>query len=383
MTKSFPFATSSITNPGEAARELGQTLASKSSSNAFGILYATSGFAQHIDAILETHRATTGIDAWTGAVGLGIIAGAREYFEQPALAAMLIELPENSFQMFGPVANTNAFQAVQAQAQSFASPRGTVLGLIHIDPTGDPSGNGIASLPSELAATAELFLVGGLASGQDEMPAIFSGGEATGAITGAFVSLDQGISTGVSQGCTPIGPIRQAKTAGVGVLSHLGSESAVEALLKDIGLSENSRPEELRNALNGLHVAFPIKGADRQDYLVRNITGIDLAQGLIGVAEAAEDGARVFFCRRDKQSAAKDLKDMAFKATKRLGKPARGAIYISCLARGPNLFGPNSEEIAIVKEAIGENVPVVGFFANGEIAHDRLYGYTGVLTLFG
>jgi small ligand-binding sensory domain FIST len=167
------------------------------------------------------------------------------------------------------------------------------------------------------------------------------------------------------------------------VLSHLGSESAVEALLEDIGLPENSRPEELRNALNGLHVAFPIKGADRQDYLVRNITGIDLAQGLIGVAEAAEDGARVFFCRRDKQSAAKDLKDMAFKATKRLGKPARGAIYISCLARGPNLFGPNSEEIAIVKEAIGENVPVVGFFANGEIAHDRLYGYTGVLTLFG
>jgi hypothetical protein len=23
----------------------------------------------------------------------------------------------------------------------------------------------------------------------------------------------------------------------------------------------------------------------------------------------------------------------------------------------------------------------VGFFGNGEIAHDRLYGYTGVLTL--
>ena len=30
---------------------------------------------------------------------------------------------------------------------------------------------------------------------------------------------------------------------------------------------------------------------------------------------------------------------------------------------------------------IGE-VPLVGFFCNGEISHDRLYGYTGVLTLF-
>lgn len=26
--------------------------------------------------------------------------------------------------------------------------------------------------------------------------------------------------------------------------------------------------------------------------------------------------------------------------------------------------------------------PMVGFFGNGEISHNRLYGYTGVLTLF-
>jgi len=27
-------------------------------------------------------------------------------------------------------------------------------------------------------------------------------------------------------------------------------------------------------------------------------------------------------------------------------------------------------------------VPLVGFYANGEISHDRIYGYTGVLALF-
>jgi small ligand-binding sensory domain FIST len=27
-------------------------------------------------------------------------------------------------------------------------------------------------------------------------------------------------------------------------------------------------------------------------------------------------------------------------------------------------------------------VPLVGFFAGGEIARDHLYGYTGVLTVF-
>ena len=38
-------------------------------------------------------------------------------------------------------------------------------------------------------------------------------------------------------------------------------------------------------------------------------------------------------------------------------------------------------ELEIVRHNLGE-IPLVGFAANGEIARDRLYGYTGVLTLF-
>jgi small ligand-binding sensory domain FIST len=35
----------------------------------------------------------------------------------------------------------------------------------------------------------------------------------------------------------------------------------------------------------------------------------------------------------------------------------------------------------IVADELGA-FPLVGFFANGEISNNRLYGYTGVLTLF-
>jgi len=45
------------------------------------------------------------------------------------------------------------------------------------------------------------------------------------------------------------------------------------------------------------------------------------------------------------------------------------------------LFGRDSEELSAVADALGEDVPVIGFFANGEISNNRLYGYTGVLTL--
>jgi small ligand-binding sensory domain FIST len=59
----------------------------------------------------------------------------------------------------------------------------------------------------------------------------------------------------------------------------------------------------------------------------------------------------------------------------------RGALYFSCLGRGANLFGPDSEELKIIEAGLGD-LPLVGFFGNGEISHNRLYGYTGVLTLF-
>jgi hypothetical protein len=58
-----------------------------------------------------------------------------------------------------------------------------------------------------------------------------------------------------------------------------------------------------------------------------------------------------------------------------------GAIYVSCSGRGGAHFGAPSAELAIVRHALGD-VPLVGFFAAGEIARRHLYGYTGVLTVF-
>ena len=59
----------------------------------------------------------------------------------------------------------------------------------------------------------------------------------------------------------------------------------------------------------------------------------------------------------------------------------RGAVYVSCAGRGGPHFGAPSAEMQIVRRALGD-VPLVGFFAGGEIAHHRIYGYTGVLTVF-
>jgi small ligand-binding sensory domain FIST len=58
-----------------------------------------------------------------------------------------------------------------------------------------------------------------------------------------------------------------------------------------------------------------------------------------------------------------------------------GAIYVSCSGRGGPHFGGPSAELQIVRRALGD-VPLIGFFAAGEIAASHIYGYTGVLTVF-
>lgn len=61
---------------------------------------------------------------------------------------------------------------------------------------------------------------------------------------------------------------------------------------------------------------------------------------------------------------------------------ARGAVYISCVARGPEMFGTETAEAELISAGL-HGTPVIGFYAGGEISNDRLYGYTGVLLVFG
>ena len=59
----------------------------------------------------------------------------------------------------------------------------------------------------------------------------------------------------------------------------------------------------------------------------------------------------------------------------------KAGVYYSCLGRGEALFGKGKGELKMIQDVFGD-IPLVGFFCNGEISHNRLYGYTGVLTLF-
>ena len=76
----------------------------------------------------------------------------------------------------------------------------------------------------------------------------------------------------------------------------------------------------------------------------------------------------------------KDLERMLKDIERRSGSVPRAGLYYSCIARGRHLFGPGAEEMQAIRKHLGD-IPLTGFFANGEISNNRLYAYTGVLTL--
>ncbi|MCW9025304.1 MAG: FIST C-terminal domain-containing protein [Gammaproteobacteria bacterium] len=108
---------------------------------------------------------------------------------------------------------------------------------------------------------------------------------------------------------------------------------------------------------------------------------MDPEHNMLVIGDHMNPGSPMIFCRRDGRTAIKDMHRMLDDLKQRMKTPPRGGIYISCMGRGQHLFGEGSREMKMISEVLGD-IPIVGFYANGEIAGQNLYGYTGILTLF-
>jgi small ligand-binding sensory domain FIST len=219
--------------------------------------------------------------------------------------------------------------------------------------------------------------VGGLAA-SPRSPVQVAGDIVEGGLSGVLLAPDIPVITGLTQGCSPIGPMRRVTEARENILMTLDDRPALAVLKEDIGAL---LARDLRRVAGIIFAGFPVAGSDTGDYLVRNLVAIDVERQWLAVAHPVAAGDRVLFCRRDPPSAAADLARMLADVKRRAHAAPRAGLYFSCVARGPHLFAEPSQELIMIRDALGE-FPLAGFFGNGEIAHDRLYGYTGVLALF-
>jgi len=325
-----------------------------------GFVYFTESLVPEAASIVAALRSRTGVRDWIGTVGIGVLATGAEYLDEPALATMVADIPADAYQVFsgrsGPLRGPQAY-----------------FGIIHADPNTPDVAGLIADMSTKVTSG---YLVGGLSSARAKTVQV-ANDVLSGGLSGALLAPSVGVRTRLTQGYAALPGRYRVTACDANVIATLDARPALEVMKEAIG---EVLARDLRRAAQFIQVGLPVTGSDTGDFLVRNLIGIDPRNGMIAIGDIVEPGTELLFCKRDAESARVDLARMAGALQADLPAP-RGALYFSCIGRGEHMFGARGAELGIVREVLGD-LPLVGFFCSGEISHDRLYGYTGVLTLF-
>jgi small ligand-binding sensory domain FIST len=373
------------------------------------LLYITDHYAAQAQDILEHLGAELPlVTDWSGTVGIGIGANNVEYFDEPALAVMLLELPTDQYRVFSGVAPLGLGFEMHSALVHADGATPDIGELIYELAHRTDAGFLFGGLSSSRSASVQFAVAGdGNISGQGAASGVFSGG-----LSGVAFGRGVGLVSRVTQGCKPVSPTRTITAADHNLILELDGQAALDVLLADLHITLDE-PQEALQAVRATLVG--LAGADGEpvrqtgnfgnDVTVRHIIGLDPARRGVAIGDRAQAGTRMAFCQRNMQAARADLVRICAEIREELEPaemslstahalleseleaaphPARriaGAVYVSCTGRGGPHFGGPSAELQLVRKALGD-VPLVGFFAGGEIAHDHLYGYTGVLTVF-
>lgn len=327
-----------------------------------GFVYFSDHFTEDAYLLLEYLRGRSRVAHWAGSVAYGVCGRGRASIDQPALALLVGHFPEGSFHVF-----SGREPLHSAGGEHY-------FAVVH----GDPRTPDMSELVCDMAGKVSSgFITGGLSSGRGGALQI-ANEVLSGGISGVAFSHEIGVTTRLTQGCLLLAGPFSITEGDDNLLYLLDDRPALDVFLEAAG---NPPAPDLGRIAARVHVGLQMPGDDVDDYVVRHVVGVDVRNGVLAISERIEPGQRIVFCRRDAEAARHDMRRMLDGLKHSLLAPPQGGLYICCTARGGNMFGNDNAEMEMIRDTFGD-VPISGFFAAGEIAKDRLYGYTGVLTLF-
>lgn len=368
-----------------------------------GFLYITDQLSDDAESILNLFKSVLGIEHWVGANGIGVMGCGESCIDKPAIAAMIGRFNDGDFSTF-PTLQLDGGN-IRNALSDWEKDHDPMLILAHGDPVAEEDP---ALALKTLNKILPGFMLGGLSSSRQQQIQ-FSDEIHNNGISGVVFADTVRVATALSQGCTPIGGQHVITSCDEHTILELDGEKAVQVFeqdLRDFALQKTGKdpdeivveqydieskddfPEEFQSLMKGeMHIAFPVNESDQNDYLVRNIIGLDPDEGSITVSQYLSKGETMMFVHRDADTVAEDLSKTLVKLRKRVTDEhgvfePKGAVYISCAGRAQAVHDGQAEsETELIREIIGD-IPLCGFYAGGEITNARLYGYTGVLALF-
>jgi small ligand-binding sensory domain FIST len=377
----------------EALARIGRTLATPQ----LAIVFATPRHAS-TDLGARVRRALPGATV-IGCSARGVIGGSREIEGAEALSLTCAELPgvervpirfDARFEPSDELDEDRS--AVFAHVQERVTFPGDASGaagephfLLLADPFTCPTDRLLRALDRTHPRSRK---VGGLASAGARPGENLLWLDADAFHTGAVALAMRGdleIDTLVAQGCRPIGrPLTVTRGEGhrIDELDRRRPLDVIRELFD--GLSPPDRELARHSLFIGLEMNEQRLAFSSGELLVRNLTGIDPANGAIAIGAHAHTWQVVQFLLRDARTAEQDLVAHLERYTAGGAQPA-GALLFSCLGRGRHLFGVEDHDTGLFAQRLGP-VPLGGFFCNGEIGPvggtTFLHGYTSAFGLF-
>lgn len=232
-------------------------------------------------------------------------------------------------------------------------------------------------------------LIGGMASGGrgPGENGLFLNDEQVGfGAVGVMVRGGPQIESVVSQGCRPIGQNFIVTKAQDNLVQELGGKPAMERL-QEIFTELPERDQEL--VQQGPHLGIVMNEYQEKfelgDFLISNVVGVDQESGAVAIGNRIRVGQTVRFHVRDAQTAHEELHALLSRCVASKESAPAAALLFSCNGRGTRLFpGANHDAGSIQKRF--NNVPLTGFFAQGELGpvgdRNYIHGYTASIAVF-
>ncbi|WP_293135426.1 FIST N-terminal domain-containing protein [Microcoleus sp. bin38.metabat.b11b12b14.051] len=367
------------------------------------LIFISSAFASEYSRLMPLLQELLPVPAILGCGGGGVIGtnrgGMTEEVEgAPAVSLSLARLPS---------VNVRTFHVSGEELPDLDSPPDTWVDLLGVPAEEEPQ---FIILADPFSAKINDLLqgldyaypgapkVGGLAGGDGSRGAalfcdyqLYREGTVGVALSGNIV-----LETIVAQGCRPIGHPYRVTEGERNILLKLEEQtddsgsrgierSPLEALRELVQtLSEADRELAQHSLFVGL-VSDEFKMTlEPGDFLIRNLLGVDPKVGAIAIGDRVRPGQRIQFHLRDARTSAEDLEvllDRHQRAAEDRGTSSAGALMFSCLGRGEGLYGQSNFDSQLFGQYL-KNIPLSGFFCNGEIGpvggSTFLHGYTSV-----
>jgi small ligand-binding sensory domain FIST len=375
-----------------------------------GLAFLSRHHAESAGAIAARLRRELKIDCLIGVSAEAVIGGRHELERTPGLSLMAARLPGVSLHPYtgdrlGPIEDTP--DGLGRLGAAFGADTDLRASFIFADPFSVPI-SGLLPLMCRARAGGQAgAIIGGMASGgakSGEHVLILDDVVQHTGLVGVSLRGAVKVDAAVSQGCRGIGPSLLITKARKNLVLQLGGRPAlrvVREVLED--LPDDDKKLLDRGLFMGLVINEYKERFGRDDFLIRNVVGVDERVEAIALNTLVRVGQTARFHLRDARTADEDLALLL--DAQQLREPPLGALLITCASRGSRLFdrphhdagavarafGPalSGEELARGGEPISSArspLPLAGFFASAEVApvgpDSYVHGQAACLALF-